>query len=187
MGGVVCIISILRLSALYAVSVSTDISWDNPLAAVWSSTEVNVGIICSCLPTLKGCVVRFFPSLFTTAGSKHATPVFELSGRGQRTKNECHISANREHHHYYDEKRNGKFKKLGRLSEHYDGKDLEEGRSDRSTSTDRSSPPSGIPGIHVTTVVEQEEEREYDHLGVRHESESVRNLVTRPTKPFEGA
>ncbi|KAK4540205.1 hypothetical protein LTR36_009703 [Oleoguttula mirabilis] len=43
---------------------ATDITWENPMAAIYSSTEVNIGIICSCLPTLKGCVAHFFPRLF---------------------------------------------------------------------------------------------------------------------------
>lgn len=47
LGGITCIISILRLQSLYVISKSTDVSWDNPLAAIWSSMEVNVGIICS--------------------------------------------------------------------------------------------------------------------------------------------
>lgn len=57
-------ISILRLQSLYVVSHTDDISWNNPLPAIWSSTEVNVGILCSCLPTLKGLLNRFYPSLF---------------------------------------------------------------------------------------------------------------------------
>ena len=68
-----CIISILRLQSLYVVSVSDDITWDNPLAAIWSSTETNVGIICSCLPTLKGCVARFFPRFFPPTNSRSRT------------------------------------------------------------------------------------------------------------------
>ena len=68
--GSTCIISILRLQSLYVVSVSDDITWDNPLAAIWSSTETNVGIICSCLPTLKGCVAHFFPRFFPSTNSR---------------------------------------------------------------------------------------------------------------------
>ncbi|CAK3821424.1 Hypothetical predicted protein [Lecanosticta acicola] len=79
MGGVTCLLSILRLQSLYVISKSTDISWDNPLAATWSSLEVNVGIICAvsvisyqhnpeltgqqCIPTLKGLMSRLFPTL----------------------------------------------------------------------------------------------------------------------------
>ncbi|KAF2167882.1 hypothetical protein M409DRAFT_65944 [Zasmidium cellare ATCC 36951] len=63
LGGITCVISILRLQSLYVISKSTDVSWDNPMAAIWSSMEVNVGIICSCIPTLKGLLTRMFPSL----------------------------------------------------------------------------------------------------------------------------
>lgn len=80
-----CIISILRLQALYAVSHTKDISWENPLAAIYSSMEVNVGIICSCLPTLKGCLQRFFPRLFTSLhtsrGSRSHSHALGLSAR----------------------------------------------------------------------------------------------------------
>lgn len=75
-----CIISILRLQSLYVVSVSPDITWDNPLPAIWSSSEVNVGIICSCLPTLKGGIVRIFPRLFPAVSSAN-----RQSGRQTRT------------------------------------------------------------------------------------------------------
>ena len=61
-----CLISILRLQSLYVVSHTDDITWNNPLPAIWSSTEVNVGILCSCLPTLKGLISRFYPSLFAS-------------------------------------------------------------------------------------------------------------------------
>ncbi|KAF7185066.1 Satratoxin biosynthesis SC1 cluster protein 4 [Pseudocercospora fuligena] len=60
LGGVVCIISILRLYALYVVWNSKDVSYDNGMAAIWSNLECNVGIICSCLPTLR----RLFPKIF---------------------------------------------------------------------------------------------------------------------------
>ena len=65
LGGFTCIISILRLPSLYAISKATDISYSNSLAALYSNMEVNVGIVCSCIPTLKGCVTRIFPNLFT--------------------------------------------------------------------------------------------------------------------------
>lgn len=78
-----CIVSILRLQSLYVVSVSKDLTWNNPLAAIWSSTETNVGIICSCLPTLKGCITHFFPRFFSSSNSAHVQ-----SGRG--TGNTAH-------------------------------------------------------------------------------------------------
>lgn len=60
-GGFVCIVSILRLHSLVAISNSSDPTYDNPPAATWSSVETNVGIICSCLPLLRPLVVRWMP------------------------------------------------------------------------------------------------------------------------------
>lgn len=66
-----CIISILRLQSIYVVSISPDITWNNPLAAIWSSSECNFGIICSCLPTLKGCVTRLCPRLLPSVSASN--------------------------------------------------------------------------------------------------------------------
>ncbi|CZT21442.1 related to integral membrane protein [Ramularia collo-cygni] len=150
LGAVTCIISILRLPALYAVSKTKDTSWDNPLAAIWSSLEVNSGIICSCLPTLNGCISRYFPQLFASSdGSNRLTPPVELSRSAKSTI--CRISANCSQ----------LSKASGRLGRRFIGGDLklaEEG-SLEVMSEDQSTPPSS-PGchIHVATVVEQEEE-----------------------------
>lgn len=55
--------------------------WDDPNAtwvkmdvALWSTVEINVGIICACLPSLRSLVVRAFPNLnvwATDADSRH--------------------------------------------------------------------------------------------------------------------
>ncbi|KAK3067215.1 hypothetical protein LTR53_016044 [Teratosphaeriaceae sp. CCFEE 6253] len=67
LGGFTCIVSILRLESLYAASHSSDdASYNSSFAALWSSTEVNIGILCSCLPTLKTLVSKLFPRLFTS-------------------------------------------------------------------------------------------------------------------------
>jgi hypothetical protein len=62
----VCIVSILRLQSLVSISNSTDPTYDNPAAATWSSVEINVGIICSCLPLLRPLFNRFLPGVFTS-------------------------------------------------------------------------------------------------------------------------
>jgi hypothetical protein len=56
-----CITSILRLHSLYIISRSDDVTWDNVGAATWSSVELNVGIMCACLPPLKPLMNRLFP------------------------------------------------------------------------------------------------------------------------------
>lgn len=63
----VCIISILRLQSLVEISNSADPTYDNPSAATWSSVEINVGIICSCLPLLRPLLIRWLPSTFSVA------------------------------------------------------------------------------------------------------------------------
>jgi hypothetical protein len=56
-----CITSILRLHSLYIISRSDDVTWDNVGAATWSSVELNVGIMCACLPPLRPLMNRLFP------------------------------------------------------------------------------------------------------------------------------
>lgn len=62
----VCIVSILRLQSLVAISNSSDQSYDNPAAATWSSVESNVGIICSCLPLLRPLMTKCLPGVFSS-------------------------------------------------------------------------------------------------------------------------
>ncbi|KAF2468559.1 uncharacterized protein BDR25DRAFT_335393 [Lindgomyces ingoldianus] len=66
LGGFVCVVSILRLQSLVAISNSSDPTFDNPPAASWSSVETNVGIICSCLPCLRPLMARYFPGIFSS-------------------------------------------------------------------------------------------------------------------------
>ncbi|KAJ4992001.1 hypothetical protein SVAN01_02596 [Stagonosporopsis vannaccii] len=74
-GGFVCIVSILRLQSLVAISNSKDQSYDNPAAATWSSVETNVGIICSCLPLLRPLMTRWLPGVFSSQRrNTHSTP-----------------------------------------------------------------------------------------------------------------
>ncbi|KAH7337358.1 hypothetical protein BKA66DRAFT_435411 [Pyrenochaeta sp. MPI-SDFR-AT-0127] len=71
-GGFVCIVSILRLQSLVAISNSEDPTYDNPPAATWSSVETNVGIICSCLPCLRPLLTKCFPSIFPSSFQRSA-------------------------------------------------------------------------------------------------------------------
>ncbi|CAI6319376.1 unnamed protein product [Periconia digitata] len=63
-GGFVCIVSILRLHSLIAISNSDDPTFDNPPAATWSAVEMSVGIVCACLPCLRPLGVRWWPRAF---------------------------------------------------------------------------------------------------------------------------
>lgn len=61
--------SILRLRALHDVTKSTDLTWENGPIAYWSSVEVNVGIICASLPTLKAFAMKFMPHLLNNSSN----------------------------------------------------------------------------------------------------------------------
>ncbi|AEO63554.1 uncharacterized protein THITE_2074633 [Thermothielavioides terrestris NRRL 8126] len=54
-----------------------DFSWNASLALMWSTVEVNVGIVCACVPTLKPLVKRVLPCMLvdpsTTASSTTRT------------------------------------------------------------------------------------------------------------------
>lgn len=63
----VCIVSIMRLHSLVAISNSADPTYDNPPAATWSSVETNVGIICSCLPCLRPMIARCLPGILSSS------------------------------------------------------------------------------------------------------------------------
>jgi hypothetical protein len=61
----VCIISILRLHALKVAVETTDPTWDDEAAATWPTLELNMGIVCSCLPTLRPLMTRIVPRFLT--------------------------------------------------------------------------------------------------------------------------
>ncbi|KAK5095669.1 hypothetical protein LTS08_008063 [Lithohypha guttulata] len=41
---------------------TSDFSWDASLSFMWSAIEVNIGIICACVPSLKALFLKFAPS-----------------------------------------------------------------------------------------------------------------------------
>jgi hypothetical protein len=87
LGGFTCIISILRLQSLLVFLQTTDISYHNPLAAIWSNLEVNIGIVCSCLPTLKAMVTRWFPRTFNSSYLRGSDHSHEQNGRANGAEN----------------------------------------------------------------------------------------------------
>jgi hypothetical protein len=57
------IVSIMRLRSLIYFANSSNPTWDQFELANWSTIEVNVAMICSCLPSLRLLLVRLFPRL----------------------------------------------------------------------------------------------------------------------------
>ncbi|KAK2589759.1 hypothetical protein QQS21_012559 [Conoideocrella luteorostrata] len=69
MGTFVTVVSILRLLSLSQFDASINITWDYYGVALWSTIEINVGIICTSLPTLRLILVRISPRAFGSQGS----------------------------------------------------------------------------------------------------------------------
>ncbi|KAI4719457.1 hypothetical protein E4T48_04346 [Aureobasidium sp. EXF-10727] len=84
LGLFVCLTSILRLKALYQISISTDITWDNTPAAYWSSLEANFSVVAACLPTLRKTISRFFPRFFSSHSNSDSN--HRYISRKQKTK-----------------------------------------------------------------------------------------------------
>lgn len=62
-GNSTCVISIVRATTLRIVVETNDPSWNGSDGAVWSMSEVNLAILCSCLPTIRYLVAQILPCL----------------------------------------------------------------------------------------------------------------------------
>lgn len=67
----VTVVSVLRLQSLIYLARSSNPTWDQWLVAWWSTIEVHVGMICTCLPTLRLILVRIYPRVFSTLSSRN--------------------------------------------------------------------------------------------------------------------
>lgn len=173
-----CVVSILRLQSLYVISKAKDVTWENPLAAIWSSVEINTGILCSCLPTLRSYVSRLFPRLFGTQRSTPAYDAKDNSDSSGATPQSCSRNS---------KKSRMPFDTLGRgltgLSEptqssyvHARG---DGGSADNIEFADlRSSPEMDNGQIQVTTVVEQDIEK----IGGAHSDTGSTHELVRPMR-----
>lgn len=62
-GNSTCVISIVRATTLRIVVETNDPSWNGTGGAIWSMSEVNLAILCSCLPTIRYLVAQVLPCL----------------------------------------------------------------------------------------------------------------------------
>ena len=59
---------------------SSGFSWNASLSLMWSAVEVNVGITCACIPTLKPLVIRILPGILVDAESTRRMSQQDTSG-----------------------------------------------------------------------------------------------------------
>ncbi|KAI1843271.1 hypothetical protein JX265_012156 [Neoarthrinium moseri] len=60
-----CAISAYRIQTLSAAAQSSDSTWDNALAAIWTFVELSTGTIAACLPTFRPVMARLMPRVFS--------------------------------------------------------------------------------------------------------------------------
>lgn len=65
------VVSILRLQSLISFANSVNPTWDNWDVANWSTIEINVGIMCACMPVLRLILVRLFPRLLGSTAAQY--------------------------------------------------------------------------------------------------------------------
>ncbi|KAL3954227.1 hypothetical protein ACCO45_012183 [Purpureocillium lilacinum] len=77
LGTFVTVVSILRLQALVYFASTTNITWNFYDTSRWSTVEICLGIVCTCLPTTRLLLVRLFPSLGGTSQRRPSTYHFQ--------------------------------------------------------------------------------------------------------------
>ncbi|KAK4191508.1 major facilitator superfamily domain-containing protein [Podospora australis] len=70
---------------------SSGFSWNASLSLMWSAVEVNVGITCACIPTLKPLIIRILPAmLLDPDGSKTMTGEVDIFDSKEAEREEHH-------------------------------------------------------------------------------------------------
>ncbi|UKZ60810.1 uncharacterized protein TrAtP1_002080 [Trichoderma atroviride] len=81
-GVIATVISIVRLRSLFHFGNSANPTWDHWNVAYWSTVEVNVSIICTCLPSIRLILAHLFPRII--GSSLGLPPVSEDSWIGEK-------------------------------------------------------------------------------------------------------
>ncbi|KAM4058609.1 hypothetical protein HRG_006435 [Hirsutella rhossiliensis] len=88
------IVSILRLQSLIHFAISWNPTWEQWSVAWWSTIEIDIGLICTCLPTLRLILMRIAPRVFgTSRGPSRGTPADTKVSRGIIVQKQVHISS----------------------------------------------------------------------------------------------
>ncbi|KAH7006906.1 hypothetical protein EDB80DRAFT_880430 [Ilyonectria destructans] len=66
-GGVACVTSIIRLHSVVKLTTGGDLLYDNANTVVWSAGELNISLICACLPALRAFFGRMTPSFLESS------------------------------------------------------------------------------------------------------------------------
>jgi len=90
-GVLMTIVSILRLRSLVSFANTTNPTYDFYNSGLWSMLELDVGIICVCMPNIRLILVRLFPKVMATANQSRAG--ISGTGTGKFSKNRTQSTA----------------------------------------------------------------------------------------------
>jgi hypothetical protein len=74
----VTVVSILRLQSLVHFVTSTNPTWDQYDVGKWSTIEINVGIMCACMPAIRVILVRLFPKVLGNTTKSNTNQQYSL-------------------------------------------------------------------------------------------------------------
>jgi hypothetical protein len=78
LGGFVVITSCLRMTTINLAAVTPDTTYDIT-STMWTVIEMNIAIVCACLPMIRPLIVRLFPKLMPKSSSLNKTHVYANS------------------------------------------------------------------------------------------------------------
>ncbi|PYI02483.1 hypothetical protein BO78DRAFT_472604 [Aspergillus sclerotiicarbonarius CBS 121057] len=81
MGSFACVIAIVRIVTMMPFVDDMDLTWYKVTLAKWAMVEINVGIICSCLPVMRPLLLRIFPNLFGSHNNSGVKPIHRADGK----------------------------------------------------------------------------------------------------------
>ncbi|KAH0832583.1 hypothetical protein FOPE_01153 [Fonsecaea pedrosoi] len=87
-GACVIVVSALRLDTLFMFARSQNLTWDTTAFGYWSCIEMDVGVICACMPAMYSLFKYYFPQILsgTAQGKSKASGVVVSGSRsGART------------------------------------------------------------------------------------------------------
>lgn len=80
------VVSIIRLQFLITFARTKNPTWDQQSITKWSAIEIAVGMVCSCLPSIRVILVRVLPRTFGSSHDRDNRHQYH-STNGKRSKN----------------------------------------------------------------------------------------------------
>ncbi|KAI9681320.1 MAG: hypothetical protein M1817_002603 [Caeruleum heppii] len=86
-GSFITIVSIIRLTHIFAFLTTTDLTWLATTTQIWTVLEVHCAIICACMPCAKPLLRRHLPMLVGDSAAAESGPSGYSSQRSQSSTN----------------------------------------------------------------------------------------------------